>query len=300
MGKHADILLFMVMVVSWAINYPIIKIALNYTGPFTLLFYRVLFSVIFIYIIFRPKLHLKISKHEILPLFILALMNVVIWMELWFVAETTISASLSSIIIYTYPIISTLMAIIFLKERHNKSVFAGIGFGFAGLLAIFSSSLLVGFKPGIVIALLSAIMWSAGTIYFMKFHAKRDRETTNFFQFAFALAPVFAIAVIARPSISIFELPLILIGLVLVMAIPGTAVAYYAFLHLNKKYGVSTISSFLFLVPALSVVFSLAILNEIPTIYEIGGLVLVGTGIFFSARGTANKHGNAKNQKSLS
>ncbi|WP_337860878.1 DMT family transporter [Ferroplasma sp.] len=301
MGKQADILLFAVMVVSWAINYPVIKIALKYTNAYTLLFYRIFFSVIFIYIIFKPKLHLKISRHDILLLFILSLLDVVIWMELWFVAETTISASLSSILIYTYPIISTLMAVIFLGEHHNKYVFAGIAFGFTGILIIFSNSLLTGFKPGIVIALLSAIMWSVGTMYFMKYHSKRDRETTNFLQFAFATIPVFIIAVIAKPSISIFEPSLVLVGLVLVMAIPGTAVAYYAFLHLNKKYGVSTISSFLFIVPALSVVFSLVILNEIPSNLEIAGLVLVGTGIFFSARGTKNVTLNkTHDKKSLS
>jgi drug/metabolite transporter (DMT)-like permease len=289
MGKQADILLFATMVISWSINYPVIKIALNYTGPFTLLFYRILFSSIFIYIIFRPKLHLRITKAEIIPLFILSLLNVLIWMELWFLAETTISASLTSIIIYTYPIISTLMAIVFLKEQYNKYVFLGIGIGFAGLLVIFSNSLLSGFKPGIIIALLGAVVWAIGTIYFMKYHVKRDRESTNFYQMGFALLPSLLIAGIATPSISIFEPSLILILLVLIIAIPGTAVAYFAFLHLNRKYGVSTVSSFLFLVPALSVVFSIIILNEIPSFYEIIGLALVGIGIYFSARGTKIK-----------
>ena len=94
--------------------------------------------------------------------------------------------TLTSIIIYTYPIISTLMAIIFLGEHYNKYIFLGIGTGFAGLLVIFSNSLLVGFRPGIIIALLGAITWASGTIYFMKYHTKKDRETTNFFQFGFA------------------------------------------------------------------------------------------------------------------
>ncbi len=289
MGKQGDVLLFIIMVVSWAINYPIIKIALGYTGPFTLLFYRILFSSVFIYIIFRPKLQLKIEKRDIAPLFLLSLLNVLIWMELWFLAETSISSSLTSIIIYTYPIISTLMAIIFLKENYNKYVFLGIGIGFAGLLVIFSNSLLSGFKPGVIIALIAAITWAVGTIYFMKYHAERNRETTNFFQFAFALLPSLLIAGIATPRISIFEPSLLLILLVLIISIPGTAVAYYAFLHLNRKYGVSTVSSFLFIVPALSVAFGIIILNEIPSFYELIGLILVGIGIFFSARGTRVK-----------
>jgi drug/metabolite transporter (DMT)-like permease len=290
MGRRNDILLFTIMVVSWAINFPIIKIALNFTGDFTLLFYRILFSFIFIYIIFRPKLHLKLSRQDIVPLFLLSMLDVLIWMELWFMAETSISASLTSIIIYTYPIISTLLAIVFLGEQYNKYVFLGIGMGFAGILVIFSNSLLTGFKPGIIIALLGAVTWALGTIYFMKYHSKRDRETTNFYQFGFALLPAFLIAGISHPGIAIFEPPPVLIGLLLIIAIPGTAVAYYAFLQLNKTYGVSTISSFLFIVPALSVIFSIIILNEIPSLYELIGLLLVAMGIFFSAKGTRKKN----------
>ena len=286
MGLKGDIALFAIMVTSWSINYPVLKIALNYTTPFVLLFYRILFSFIFIYIIFRPKLHLKLSRHDIIPLFILSLLDVVIWMELWFVAETTISASLTSILIYTYPIISTLMAVIFLGEHYNKYVFVGIIIGFTGIIVIFSNSLKVGLKPGIVIAILSAIMWALGTMYYMKYHTKRDRETTNFYQFGFAILPALLIAGVTNPAINTFELTPLLLGLILIMAIPGTAVAYYAFLHLNRKYGVSTVSSFLFIVPALSVVFSFVILDEIPTLIEIAGLLMVAAGIFFSAKGT--------------
>ncbi len=299
MGLKGDIALFAIMVTSWSINYPVLKIALNYTTPFVLLFYRILFSFIFIYIIFRPKLHLKLSRHDIIPLFVLSLLDVVIWMELWFVAETTISASLTSILIYTYPIISTLMAVIFLGEHYNKYVFVGIIIGFTGIIVIFSNSLKVGLKPGIVIAILSAIMWALGTMYYMKYHTKRDRETTNFYQFGFAILPALLIAGVANPDINTLELTPLLLGLILIMAIPGTAVAYYAFLHLNRKYGVSTVSSFLFIVPALSVVFSFVILDEIPTLIEIAGLLMVAAGIFFSAKGTkvrsTEKHIHARN-----
>ncbi len=289
MGLKEDIALFMIMAVSWGLNYPVIKIALNYTTPFALLFYRILFSFIFIYIIFRPKLHLKLSRNDIIPLIILSLLDVLIWMELWFVAETTISASLTSILIYTYPIISTLMAIIFLGEHYNRYVFLGIVLGFGGILVIFSNSLKIGVKPGVVIALLGAVMWAVGTIYYMKYHTKRDRETTNFYQFGFAVLPAMLIAGIANPSAETFQLTPLLTALILITSIPGTAVAYYAFLHLNRKYGVSTISSFLFIVPALSVLFSFVILNEIPTILEVTGLIMVAAGIFFSAKGTRTK-----------
>ncbi|MEM0139899.1 MAG: DMT family transporter [Ferroplasma sp.] len=296
MASGKNIILFSIMIIFWALNYSLIKIALNFTSPSVLLFYRILFSAIAIFIIFRKKIHLHISRKEIMPLFILSMLNVLIWMELWFLAESTISASLASILIYTYPIISTLFAVVLLKEKHNSYVFAGIAIGFAGIIVIFSKSIISGLKIGDVLALLGAVIWSFGTIYYMKYHINRDRETTNFFQFTFAIIPALVIGGIADPKITIFEPSLYLIALILIISIPGTAIAYFAFLQLNRQYGVSTVSSFLFLVPALSVVFGIIILNEIPSIYEIIGFILVAIGIVFSARGTNMKKKQAGNK----
>ena len=61
---------------------------------------------------------------------ILSMLNVLIWMELWFVAETSISASLTSIIIYTYPIISTLNEIPSFYELIGL-ILVGIGIFFS-------------------------------------------------------------------------------------------------------------------------------------------------------------------------
>ena len=116
MSRKNDIVLFVIMVSFWALNYPLVKFALNYVDSFTLLFYRILISLVGILIIFNRKLRFNIRRNEIIPLFILSMLNVFIFMELWFIAETTISSSLSAILIYTYPVISTLLSIIFLKE----------------------------------------------------------------------------------------------------------------------------------------------------------------------------------------
>ncbi len=285
MNRRVDVLLFIVMVVFWAINYPLVKIALNYMNSYSLLFYRVLFSILGILFIFNKKLNLHLTRDEILPLFILSMLNVLIFMELWFMAESTISSSLSSIIIYTYPVTSTLLSIIILKESYSRFVFMGIIFGFTGVIVIFFNGLLSGLGIGVLIALAGSFSWSAGTIYYKKYLTGKKRETTNFYQFAFSLLPSFLIAAAADPGIGLITPPPIFLLIVAIIGIPGTAVAYYAFLHLNRVYKVSTISSFLFLVPAVSVVFGFIILKEIPTLYEVAGLILVSIGIIFSAKG---------------
>ncbi len=285
MSRKNDIVLFVIMVSFWALNYPLVKFALNYVDSFTLLFYRILISLVGILIIFNRKLRFNIRRNEIIPLFILSMLNVFIFMELWFIAETTISSSLSAILIYTYPVISTLLSIIFLKESYNRYVILGIILGFSGVIVIFFHGLISGLGIGVLIAFLGSVSWASGTIYYKKYLGGTERETTNFYQFAFAIVPALMVAGVFQPNITLFEPNLTFLIIVIIIGFPGTAIAYYAFLHLNREYRVSTISSFLFLVPALSVIFSIFLLNEIPSVYEIAGLLLVSIGIIFSAKG---------------
>ena len=287
MSLKRDGVLFSIMVSFWALNYPLVKFALQYVDPFTLLFYRILFSLVGILIIFNRKQLLKLKPEYIKPMFILSMLSVFIFMDLWFIAESSISSSLSSILIYTYPVISIVLSIVFLKESYNRYVVLGVTIGFSGIILIFYNALFSSLGIGVVLALLGAICWATGTVYYKKYLAAAPRETTNFFQFLFALIPSFAVAVYVTPTTSIFHPVPTFLLIAIIMGIPGTAVAYYAFLHLNREYRVSTISSFLFLVPALSVVFGIVLLGEVPNIYEISGLILVSIGIIFSARGSS-------------
>ncbi len=286
MSRRNDLILFAVMVSFWALNYPLVKFALNYVDSFTLLFYRILFSLLGVVLIFNKKLRFRIRRKAIPFLFVLSMLNVFIFMELWFIAETTISSSLSAILIYTYPVLTTLLSIIFLKERYNRYVILGIALGFSGVIVIFFHGLISGLGIGVAIAILGSISWASGTIFFKKYLGGVERETTNFYQFAFSIIPAFLVAGAFQPGITLLEPSPVFLLIALIMGIPGTAIAYYAFLHLIREYRVSTISSFLFLVPALSVIFGMVLLNEMPSVYEISGLALVSIGIVFSAKGS--------------
>lgn len=298
MSSKGDIGLFAIMIVFWAINFPLIKIALAYENSFTLLFYRILFSLIGMLIIFNRKIAFRIKREDIPLLAFQSLFMVILFMEFWLLAETTISSSLSSILIYMYPVLSTVLSILFLKEYYNRFVIIGIVVGFSGIFLIFFNALFSHLGIGVVLAIIAAISFAVGTVFFKRYLYAKSNETTNFYQFAFALIPSLLIALYVDPSITIFETPPLFILIALIMGIPGTALAYFIFLYMNRKYRVSTVSSFLFLVPAVSVIFSLWLLNEIPTYYEFAGLALVSVGIVFSARGnTLGKHAHKKNSQ---
>ena len=267
----------------WALNYPLVKIALSYDSPTVLLFFRVLFATLFSLLLFWKNIELKISRNTALKVIVLSLFNVVLFMELWFYSENFMSAPLTSVLIYTYPIISTVLSISVLQEKVNMGIIVGIILGFTGMIIVFSYNLGVHSFTGPVIALLAALSWSLGTLFFKKFINNESKETVNFYQFLFALPVTFILVMLSGQLDEVINPTLWSLFIAALIGIPGTAFAYFAFLHLNRDYSVAGVSSLLFVVPALSTIFSLIILNQSLELVGMVGLALISVGTFFSS-----------------
>jgi len=267
----------------WALNYPLVKIALSYESPTVLLFFRVLFATLFSLLLFWKNIELKISRNTALKVIVLSLFNVVLFMELWFYSENFMSAPLTSVLIYTYPIISTVLSISVLQEKVNMGIIVGIILGFTGMIIVFSYNLGVHSFTGPVIALLAALSWSLGTLFFKKFINNESKETVNFYQFLFALPVTFILVILSGQLNEVINPTLWSLFIAALIGIPGTAFAYFAFLHLNRDYSMAGVSSLLFVVPALSTIFSLIILNQSLELVAMVGLALISVGTFFSS-----------------
>ncbi len=284
MEKKEDLLFFVFMASFWSLNYPLVKISLSYENAFSLLLYRVLFSLLGILLLFNRRIKFRLPARSHAKMIILSLFNVVIFMELWFIGESTVSSSLSSIIIYTYPIISTLLSLLLLKEKFSSETILGLILGFSGVIVIFSNSLSASSYYGIIFEMFAALSWSLGTVFYKRYIKIEDRITTNFYQFVYSVIPVTAIAFIFGNPGKILNPPPLFLLLAAVIGIPGTAVAYYFFLRLSRDYDVSVISSLLFIVPAISVIFAFLILGEVLSYVQVAGFILVSIGIVFSSR----------------
>lgn len=284
MAKLADGIAFIAMASFWAVNYPFVKIALEYEPPLMVLLFRVIFALVFSFAIFFRIMKIPRDLKSHLKIFGFSLLNITIFMVFWFTGEETVSASLSSLIIYSYPILMLVFSFLLIGERLDGFKIAGTAIGFAGLITIFADQLYL--KPGIGIFLLliAAVSWSMGTIYFKKFlSTNTDVFAVNSLQFAYAL-PVIALWTFIDGSFTLTGLNITFILVTLFMGSLGTAVAYFIFLFLFRKYSVSSISGLFFTVPALSVLFSYIILGEMNTYFTYIGLVLISIGIYLTAR----------------
>ena len=288
MSKYVDAGLFVLMAFFWGLNYPLVKIALQYQSFATLTLFRVLFAIVFSFAIFWKKIRFPKDRTDNFNIFVFAILNIVIFFTLWFMGETTVSSGLSSIIIYTYPILSILFSFLFLKEGLNNYKIAGLIFGFIGLVLIFANQIITRPNIGLVFLIIAAISWSFGIVFLRKYLTLVGSYTVNSLQFLYALPLVFIISIPYHVvNVSKFNIDFLLITLY--MGSLGTAVAYFIFVHLYSKYKASEISGFFFLVPAISLILGYFILGETMSLITYIGFAVIGIGIYLTSVNSTKK-----------
>lgn len=283
MSKAADGVAFFAMASFWALNYPLVKFIYAYQPPLAILFFRLFFAAIFSFLFFRKKITFPRDLKTHFHLAVFGLLNLVFFMGFWFTGEGTESSGISVIIVYTYPIFSIAFSAVFLREKLTFVRILGTLFGFLGMVLIFVDQLSISAGPGLIFLIAASISWALGTIYFKKYLVHVGNYTVNSMQFIYAV-PVVLAYVLATGGFNGNGFTPQFLAVVIYMGSLSTAVAYYIYLHLYSKYSVSSISSYFFAVPGLSIIFSYFILQESNTLFTYMGFALISLGIYFSSR----------------
>ncbi|MFG1518903.1 MAG: DMT family transporter [Thermoplasmataceae archaeon] len=283
MSKIEDAFLFTLMASFWALNYPILKIALNLEPPFVILLFRVMFAALFAPLFLRGETFRGMNLHENIKIFGIGLLNIVIFMGFWFVGESYVSASVSSILIYSYPIFNVMLSILILRERISAGISMGIILGFTGLFLISFHEYYITSALGLIFLIIASVSWALGTVLYKKFLGRTSPRMVNFMQYIYSIPILLILSFVADPAF-VYSLSYKFLILMIYMGSLGTAFAYLIYFRLFRKYSVSSISSYFFAVPALSVVFSFFILDEKSSIDIYIGMILISAGIFLSSK----------------
>jgi drug/metabolite transporter (DMT)-like permease len=280
-GRNLDIASFLAMATFWGLNYPVLKIALGIEGPFPILFYRLLIGAATSFLIFSTRIRMPRDLRTHLKIFTAGMLNVTLFMSFWFLGEQFEPASLSSILVYSFPIFAIVFSVLFLGDSLSFMKVVAAILGFVGVIMIFVQQVSVSSVLGVVLLLLSAIFWALGTVYYKKYLAGISPSTYNSLQLLYSTPIILTIAIFTDP-VGLFHPSLELILLALILGFPGTSLAYLIFFHLYRKYNVSEISSYFFAVPAISLLLSYLILAEKSSFLAYIGFLLISGGIFFS------------------
>ena len=200
-----------------------------------------------------------------------------------FHAAEFVSPGLATIVANSQPLITALLAWIFLSERLRKIQYVGLALGFLGIVGIsvdqLSGAQGMVFTRGLAYISL-AILGVAGSNILMKaIRTTVDPLIAMATQSFIGAIPLMALALVFERPLQIQPTPpffLALIGL----ALPGTALASWLWFSILDRVPLGQANAFTFLTPFIAVAIGILFFDEFVGIAVIAGLVVTGVGVF--------------------
>lgn len=281
-------LLALMTVVIWATTFISSKILLNTFTPLEVMFYRFTIAY-FLLLIIHPKFH----KIESLKEEAMFLLSGITGGSLYFLTENTAvkisQVSNVSLIVATAPIITAFLAHFFTKgERLNRNLILGFLIAISGVfLVIFNGNFMLKLNPlGDILALGAAISWSIYSIATKKFGSKYNHLYLTRKIFFYALLTMIPFLFTSEFN---FDMNKLLtfnsISNLLFLGIVASSLCYVVWNFTVDKLGVIKTNNYIYLIPAITLIFSVFILNEKLTLYSSLGAILIFLGVYISEHG---------------
>ncbi|WP_246252908.1 DMT family transporter [Acidianus brierleyi] len=271
MSKVSGYLSIIGVIIVWGLSFPLSKLALYYMSPFILTFFRFSIGGVLLLIYARG---IVFGKKEAIN----AILNMSLFVILLNLAiNLSSNPALASVLIYTQPIF-VVVIIRILGERINLLQLLGVIIAFSGIFISVDSG---DFNIGSLIAVLAAILWAIGTVYYRRNLIKESVTKLNAFMSLFS-------ALFALPTIGIdFRFTFNVYGILFAIgvAIIAQAMGFIFWFSSIKNLGPLTSSTMAILVPVSAYVFSFLILGKIPSYFQILGSTLALIGVIISQIG---------------
>lgn len=286
MIKYKVHILAILAMLFWGMSFIWSKIVFETYSPITTIFFRLIISVVTIFlIIFIFRLNEQIKKKDLKYFLLSAIFNPF----LYFIGENfglqQVSASLTSVIISTIPVLTPFIVFLFYKERITKLNVAGLILSFIGVLIIVlaDNEQLIGNLTGIAFLFLAVISAIFYTIFVKRLTLTYKPITIIAWQNLFGVflfLPLFLIfdlkdvVHIIPNSNTIFSL--FMLGLL------ASSIAFIFFTYAIKNLGIIKTNLYTNLVPVFAFLFAFIALGEDITWFKMVGLIIVLLGIILS------------------
>ena len=273
--KTRELLLALLVPLTWALGFTVAKAALDEFPPLLLMSMR-FFIAGLILVWFVP-----IPRHCLKDLFWISLVGSTVQYGLTFTGLSMIDASLGGIIVQLEVPFSVLLAVIIFRERPGLLRIIGMTVSFIGIALIAGKPSLSGQLEGILLTASGALVWAIGQIMYKRISSQID-----------GLTGIAWIGVIAAPQMligsMIFETgqvdalmnaswvgwaSVVYLGLIM------TVVGYGIWFTVLARNPVSHVMPVLLVLPVFTVIFSMLLLRERPSLEVLLGGITILAGV---------------------
>ena len=163
--NRALVLLFLVVAALWGLPYALISVALDHgAGPLVIAWARVAIGAVVLLALAASRGRLHTVREHPWTVTAVAVLDIAVPFTALSVGEQHVSSSLTGILVATTPLFVGAMAVVLLpEERPSRRTWAGLGIGFAGVIALFGTSL-HGNPAAAGLVLLAAASYAAASL----------------------------------------------------------------------------------------------------------------------------------------
>lgn len=270
----------------WGLSYVWSKIVFEYYTPLTTIFFRLIISVITLFLlmlIFRQMERIK--KADIWLFIVSSVFNPF----LYFICESygleRVSASISAFIISTIPIFTPFVAYFIFREKLSVINVMGLIISFLGVLMIvLNVDLSFAASPsGILLLFLGVFSAVIYSVFLKKLALKYKPMTIIGWQNLIGV-------IYFTPLFIFFDFPEVLnvnpsttvILLIVSLGVFASSFAFSLFAYVVKHIGISKGNIYANLISVFAAIASLIILGEQFTVFKLSGMIVIIVGVGFS------------------
>ncbi|HAE28730.1 MAG TPA: EamA/RhaT family transporter [Hyphomonas adhaerens] len=206
-----------------------------------------------------------------------------------FHASEFVSPGLATVIESLQPMITGLLAFILLQERLSPANWAGLVVGASGIALIAAPKILAAGGDstllGIGFVAIATGGVAAGNIAIKNVSARVEASMAMGLQFVIGAVPLALLAAIGLDPFAITWSASFTLSLI-ILALPGTALAYWLWQKVLQSLDVSQAASFSFLIPLIGVSTGSAFFRETVGVNTVLGAALAATGVYLASSRT--------------
>jgi len=288
--KESFHLYAMVTIIFWSLAYVLTRIALPYFSAFSLGFLRYFIaSITLLFIAIITKMNPP--KREDLKWFLsTGAAGFFLYMIFFNKGCEAVTASTSSIIIATVPVMTALLARFTLSEKLNRIQWTALFIEFAGVILLTLMDGIAMVNKGVLWLILAAVSLSVYNLLQRKLTKTYSALQTSAFSIFSGTIMLSIFSPIALKEVQ--AAPALMIASILILGVFSSAVAYAAWSQaFAKADNISSVSNYMFITPFLASLLGFVLAGEKPDSSTIAGgsVILCGMMIFYFGEGIGKR-----------
>lgn len=272
------LLALLLLTLIWGYTWVLLKLALAYAAPFVFSALRSLVSTV---VVFLALILMRRPLRPVAPLktFLLGATNIGAFLlfQTWALVEG--GPGKTSVLIFTMPIWTLLLAWAFLGERVRGGQWLAASSTFVGLLLIIAPWTLHASLFSKALGLMAGISWALGTIMLKRWRQDlaADLLTLTAWQMAFGTLVLLAVAVLVPEPATQWTPQFI--AILAILAVISSALSWFLWFYVLERLPAWQASLSVLGIPVVASLASRLQLNEAVAPLELAGMLAIGGGL---------------------